>query len=153
MPVPPRRLCALAMSTTRVRILRDLDRAGAAPDEIDFAIPAQHLQDVMADKPGRSFASIGDGRRSAMEYASDPLADETGRMLRQAVAVMEDELRNGRVREIAVFAEPGVLGAWRKLASDAVQAAVIREEPVNHLQLAPAELRRTLRAALGMPAD
>jgi protein required for attachment to host cells len=151
MPVPPRHLCAVAMSSTRIRILRDLDRAGDAPDETGFEIPAQQLQDVMADKPGRSFASVGGGRRSAMEYGSDPLAEETRRMLRQAIDLLEGELRKGRVRELAIFAEPGVLGEWRKLAGGALTQAVIHEDAVNHLQLPPAELRRTLRAALGLP--
>jgi len=151
MPVPPRHLCALAMNATRIRILRDLERPGPAPEEIEFAIPVQHLQDVMADKPGRSFASMGDGRRSAMEYGSDPLAEETRRMLRQAIDLLERELRRDRVREVAVFAEPGVLGEWRKLVGGELKAAVIHEEAANHLQLSPTDLRRTLRAALGLP--
>jgi protein required for attachment to host cells len=151
MPVPPRHLWAVAFSTTDVRILADLERPRAAGDEVAFAIPAQQLQDVMADKPGRSFASQGDGRRSAMEYASDPLAEETRKLLRQALDWLDEAHRKGKLKELAIFAEPGALGEWRKLVPAALAAITVHEEPANLVNLDPGALRTRLRAALNLP--
>lgn len=151
MPVPPRHLWAAAFSTTQVRILADLERPRAEQDEVVFAIPAHQMQDVMADKPGRSFSSMGGGRRSAMEYASDPLAEETRKLLRQALDWLDEAHRKGRLKELALFAEPEALGAWRKLAPDALAAITAHEEPANLVNLDPAALRSRLRAALNLP--
>lgn len=151
MPVPPRHLWAVAFSTTQVRILADLERPHPDRDEVAFAIPAHHLQDVMADKPGRSFSSMGGGRRSAMEYASDPLAEETRKLLRQALDWLEDAHRKGKVKELAIFAEPDALGDWRKLVPDALAAITVHEESANLVNLDPNALRTRLRAALNLP--
>ncbi|TIS55836.1 MAG: host attachment protein [Mesorhizobium sp.] len=62
----------------RARILRDVLSAGETPDEREdlvFHSERRQLREIMADKPGRSFASTG-ARRSAMEYHADPVREE-----------------------------------------------------------------------------
>jgi protein required for attachment to host cells len=151
MPTPPRNLWAVAFSTTQARILADLEHPRSDREEVGFAIQARHLQDVMADKPGRSFSSMGGGRRSAMEYASDPLADESRRMLRQVLDWLEDARRKGWIKELALFAEPGALGDWRKLVPEALAQITRHEEAANLVNLDPSVLRARLRTALNLP--
>lgn len=151
MPQPPRKLWAVAMNATEVRIVRGLgpDAAGdAAKDETAFAIEAQQLRDIMADKPGRSHASTGDGSRSAMEYRSDPVADHTRALLRQAIAMLSNSLAKGEFRDLAVYAEHAVLGEWRKLVPPALAKAVIRETPANHAGKSARDLRDFLEKDL-----
>lgn len=151
MPVPQRHLWAVAFSTTQARILPDLERPRADQDEIVFAIPSHQLQDVMADKPGRAFESMGGGRRSAMEYGSDPLAEETRKLLRQAIGWLEAAQRKGKLKELALFAEPEALGHWRKLVPEALAAVAEHEAAVNLVGLDAASLRTRLRGALNLP--
>ena len=75
----------LLADATRARVLRSPEspQAGAArvPMQTIFEAGAEHLplRDIMADAPGRTFASVGT-RRSAMEYHSDPVRDETRKL-------------------------------------------------------------------------
>jgi len=106
-----------------------------------FAIEARQLRDIMADKPGRSHASTGDGARSAMEYHSDPVADQTRGMLKQAIDLLSDAQARDEFRALAVYAEHAVLGEWRKMVPPALAAAVIRETPSNLVGKSVHELR------------
>lgn len=77
---------ALVLNSARCRILR----GGAAKGddtlaELVLRSESRHLRDIMSDKPGRSFASTGGGRRSAMEYASDPLVEDQHDFIRQVI--------------------------------------------------------------------
>jgi protein required for attachment to host cells len=154
MPTPTRRLWALVMNATEMRIVRSLGSQAdpdAPKDEIALRIEPQKLSDIMADKPGRSHASVGDGPRSAMEYASDPVLDATRGLLRDAIVELEKHRAKGAFRELAVFADPKVLGEWRKLCPEALASLVIREDATNLVQLKPHDLRVRLENELGPP--
>lgn len=155
MPARQPVLWAVVMNTERVRIVRDLnlradpDRSRALPEEIVLASEAQALRDIMADKPGRSFSSTGGGRRSAMEYASDPVAEATRALLREAIARLETERQAGAFGALLVYADPTTLGEWRKLLPPALAATVTHEVAANHLHLSPRDLRQLLLAQPG----
>ena len=78
---------ALVMSSTQVRILRGISRENPH-GEPELVLSTEHkdLRDIMSDKPGRSFSSVGSGR-SAMEYASDPVKDATGELIEVAAGL------------------------------------------------------------------
>lgn len=150
MPQPTRKLWAVVMNATQIRIVKGLGLPGAADGgEIAFAIEPRQLRDIMADKPGRSHASVGDGSRSAMEYSSDPVADATRGLLRQAIEQLSAALTDGAFHELAVYAEPSVLGEWRKLVPPALARTVIRETAANYGHEAPTALRTRLESDLG----
>lgn len=156
MPVKLTPLWAAVMNAERVRIVRDLQpQAGhetpTPPDEIVFEIDVKSLDEIMADKPGRSFASAGGGRRSSMEYASDPVADASRALLRDAIARLESHRQDGDFDRLAVFADPSALGEWRKLVPPALAATVIKEVAANHLKLSPHDLRKLLQTQLSGP--
>ncbi|MCC5972083.1 MAG: host attachment protein [Pararhodobacter sp.] len=156
MPLEKRKIWALVMNSAHARIVRSLgwtsDPADPAspPDELEFATENRSMSDVMADKPGRSFASFGGGRRSAMEYNSDPLAEETRGMIRDIITALEHHQRKGDFKELAIFAEPQVLGELRKMLPGPLRDTVSREETANYLQLSPQELGKKLNAQLGL---
>ncbi len=157
MPAGHSALWAIVMNTDHLRIVRDLhtrpdrDAPAAPPDEITFSGDIGQLRDIMADKPGRGFASTGGGRRSAMEYSSDPIAEATRAMLRDAIAVLEVQHRKGAFARLAVFAEHSALGEWRKLLPPSLAALVTHEVAANHMKLSPHDLRRKLTTELTKP--
>ncbi|KPQ04953.1 MAG: hypothetical protein HLUCCA12_16005 [Rhodobacteraceae bacterium HLUCCA12] len=156
MPLEKRKIWALVMNSAHARIVRDLgwtrpqDSDATPPAELEFATENHQLSDIMADKPGRSFASAGGGRRSAMEYGSDPLAEETRALIREVIAKLETHHRKGHFKELAIFAEPQVLGELRKMIPDPLKPAITHEETANYLQLSSHELTKKLRAELGV---
>ena len=136
MPLKSRRVWALAMNASRARIVRNI--AGDPSDqssELVIRSGAEHLREVMSDRPGRSFASSGTGRRSAMEYGSDPLAEDERRFVRQVVDMLDTHRRAGDFDTLAIFAEPSVLGRLRDEMPERLRAVTTCEVPKNYLQV------------------
>ena len=156
MPIEKRKLWVLVMNATHARIIRSLawrpgpeEDAGSPPGEITREIEAKQLSDVMADKPGRSFASFS-ARRSAMEYGSDPLAEETRGLIREVIALLEKHQRKDGFRELAIYAEPQVLGELRKMLPGPLRALVTHETDANYVNLSAQDLEKRLAADLGL---
>ncbi len=143
MPLNKSKLWVLAMNSARARILRDLAGDGGQT-ELVLRSEAHKLRDIMADKPGRSFSSMGGGRRSAMEYGSDPLAEDEREFIRQVIAVLQSHRRAGDFDALAVFAEHEVLGRLRQLMPSILKDMVIKEVPKNLLHLSPHELPQAI---------
>lgn len=132
---------ALVLNSARCRILRGLGAdGGEVPAELVLRSESRHLRDIMSDKPGRSFASAGGGRRSAMEYASDQIAEDRRDFLRQVIALLESHRCAGDFDRLAVFAEHDMLGYLRQMIPRALADLVILEEPKNLLHLSVQEL-------------
>ena len=155
MPIEKRRIWALVMNSTHARIVRSLgwkagdDDESAPPAELERKIDVKQLQDVMADRPGRSFASFS-SRRSAMEYGSDPLAEETRGLIREVIELLEKGQRKGSFRELAIYAEPQVLGELRKMLPKPLHETVMHEATANYVNLPAQELSARLAADLGL---
>ncbi len=135
------KIWALVINGARCRILRGLYGHGAeAPAELVLRSEARNLRDIMSDKPGRSFASQGGGRRSAIEYASDPIAEDQREFIRQVISLLESHRRAGDFSRLAVFAEHEMLGHLRQMLPPSLAEMVIREEPKNLLHLSALDL-------------
>jgi protein required for attachment to host cells len=129
------------MNATRARILRGLDPVpDPAAAELVMRTEAHRLKDIMADKPGRSFASHGGGRRSAMAYGSDPLEEDERVFARQVLALLESHRLASDFERLAIIAEPGVLGRLRQEMPARLRELVVAEVPKNLLHLTPREL-------------
>lgn len=138
---------ALVLNATRARIVRDLDpdperKAG----ELVLRAEARKLRDIMTDKPGRSFASAGGGRRSGMDYASDPVEEDAIAFVREVISLLESHRRAEDFHRLAVFAAPAMLGHLRKEMPRALAATVILEETKNLMQEPEQPLRELIRA-------
>jgi protein required for attachment to host cells len=133
---------ALVMNSTQARILRGIaiGKSSGAPD---LTLQAEHkdLREIMSDKPGRSFASVGPGR-SAMEYASDPVKDAKKAFVEQAVDLLHRHFVKDDFTHLAIFASPEMLGLLRDQLPPDLAHAVIVDMPKNLLHETPHDLRR-----------
>jgi protein required for attachment to host cells len=136
----------LVIDSGRARILQGLPAPGApAGPEIRLSAPVHKLRDLMADRPGRSFASAGGGRRSAMEYASDPVTEERRALVRRALDRLERHRRRGDFDRFVLVAGPRLLGLVREALSPPLKAALAREIEKDLAGLSPAALVEALR--------
>jgi protein required for attachment to host cells len=138
------------MNATRARILRDLHPApGGGSTELVLKSEAHHLRDIMTDRPGRSFSSGSAGRRSAMEYRTDPLEEDERDFARQVIALLDTHRRSGDFDALAVYAEHELLGMLRKEMPESLKERVVREVPKNLVHLPPHELPAVIVSDIG----
>lgn len=140
---------ALVINGSRCRILRELSLYGDERQaELVLRSEARNLRDIMSDKPGRSFTSTGGGRRSAMEYSSDPITEDQRDFIRQVISLLESHRIAGDFSRLAIFAEHDMLGHLRQLIPHSLAALVIREVPKNLLHLSPYDLTNVVSREL-----
>lgn len=145
----------LALNAGQARILRGVRRNGRTDSpEIELHSDHRKLQEIMSDKPGRSFASAGGGRRSAIEYASDPVRDADRAFAREVAERLEGHHRAGEFERLAIFAAPDMLGLLREVMPASLRDAVTAEEAKNLMHERPADLARIAAEALyGLPEE
>lgn len=97
----------------------------ALPD-LMFEEESLRAQDIMSDRPGRSFSSVGHGR-SGYEYSTDPVDVRETRFVTKVAGLLDDKLRAGAFDRLVIAAAPQALGEIRPQLSKAVQAAVVAE--------------------------
>lgn len=99
-----------------------------AVDGMQFAEERKKAADIVTDRPGRSFSSVGSGR-SAMEPSTDPVQERE----RQFVEMVGNELakrhESGAFRRLVIAAAPTALGDLRPALSPQVRETVIAELP------------------------
>ncbi|MGI1661577.1 host attachment protein [Palleronia sp. KMU-117] len=140
---------ALVMNATVARILRGFaDGDFVPPPELVLKTEHRNLKEIMADKRGRSFQSTADGRRSAMEYASDPLHDDVVAFARKAVELLNSHVLAGDFTALAIIADPKVLGILREELPERLRKRSILEVPKNLLHLSEADLSDAVEAEL-----
>lgn len=143
------RAWALVLNGSRCRILRGLSSpSDEALSELVLRSESRKLRDIMSDKPGRSFASKGGGRRSAMEYSSDPVAEDQREFIRQIISLLESHRRAGDFDRLAIFAEHDMLGQLREMMPQSLADLVVREVPKNLLHLSEQDLLEAVSRGL-----
>jgi protein required for attachment to host cells len=154
MPKATSRTWALVVNGARCRIVRGVCGKGEdQPTELVLRSESRNLRDIMSDKPGRSFASMGTGRRSAMEYASDPVAEDQREFLRQIIALLESHRRADDFDRLAIFAEHDMLGHLRRMMPQTLADLVIREVPRNLLHHSVQDLAEAVSRELQDGSD
>lgn len=145
---------ALVLNHARCRVLRGLSaRSGDALEELVLRAESRKLRDIMSDKPGRSFASAGGGRRSSMEQSSDPVAEDQREFIRQIIALLESHRRAEDFDRLMIFAEHDMLGYLRQMMPRTLTDLVIREVPKNLLNLSKQELAEAVSRELKDGSD
>lgn len=142
------RVWVLVADGSRARILRDpFRRSGSdgSADELVFRAEQRQLREIMADRPGRSFASEG-ARRSAMEYRSDPVREDEKAFASLLTEVLDSHRRAGDFDRLAVVASPRMLGDLRHAFTNALRGVTIREVPRDLTRMPSPELRDALAA-------
>lgn len=126
----------------RARIVRlvevKADIEGQLEDLI-FEIDHKQLRDIMSDRPGRSFASVG-ARRSAMEYHSDPVQEQEGWFAATLLAELERRHAGHEFESLAIIAEPRMLSAIRQKLSPSLRRTIVGEVAKDLTKLPRQEL-------------
>ena len=97
----------------------------------DLNLEQDHLraQDIMADRPGRTFSSAGPGSRSGVDYRSDPVAVRERRFVERLADVLDRKRQEGAFDRLVIAAAPAALGDLRPALSDEVKETILAELP------------------------
>ena len=139
----PQKIWVLVADGARARILRDVVPAGktrAGREDLVFRSEQRQLREIMADKPGRSFASTGT-RRSAMEYNSDPVREDDRAFAATLAEVLDAHRVAGDFDQLVVAAAPQMLGDLRQAFPANLRRATIAEVAKDFTKLPAHELR------------
>ncbi len=100
-------------------------------------------QEIVADRPGRTFDSGGPGRH-AMEPSSSPKGVAKARFVAMLADHLEDEAKKNGFDELHLVAAPRTLGELRELLDPAVKSRLAHEEAKDLTQLTKPELEKLL---------
>lgn len=95
-------------------------------DGLEFAQEPLKNQDLVSDKPGRAFSSIGHGR-SSMEPPTDPADKREADFVTNLAGVLDDKAQKGAYHRLIIAAAPQALGNLRKALTPRVQELVHAE--------------------------
>ena len=145
----PKPTWVLVMNANSARILpRIAAPRTPAPPEMTMQSPQRKPWDAHHDRPARSFASTGDGRRSGVEPASDPIEEDTRRFLHEVADVLERKHRAGAFEHLVFVGPDEVLGLWRTIAPGTLQSCTTHEFHKNLVNLPPEDLAQALRTLM-----
>lgn len=108
----------------------------------------RRTSEIVSDRQGRSFASMGGGIRSPYEPKHDPHKMEKHNFVHRIVTELDDSYDRNEFKHLVVVAPQRSLGEFRSIASDKLRRAVWRELPKALTQLPVHELEDRLSAAL-----
>jgi protein required for attachment to host cells len=110
--------------------------------------------DMTADRPGRTFDSVGAGRHAMDPQTSYKDLERQG-MAHAIVERIEAAVHAHEVERLALLIEPQLLGELRPMLSKPVQDRVVLENGIHLTQAKPAELaeRLTSDGTLGLVRD
>lgn len=147
--LPRETIWYLVLSAHEARLLRALPKAaGADPGLTVYHGPDRKLRDSLQDRPTRSFASAGGGRRSGVEPGSDPLHEDARGFLAEICADLSERHRKSGFDGLVLIGSPEMIGIWRSEAPEALKKLVRREFVRNLVPLPNAELVPAIRALL-----
>jgi protein required for attachment to host cells len=123
---------------------------GLTPVE-DLLFEEEPLQarEIMADKPGRSYSSVGGGR-SAMEYSTDPVAAREAAFVKNVAEVLEKKHQQSAFGRLIIAAAPTALGDIRAVMGKSLKEAVVAEMPKDLTNLPTPQLEKHFRDVLVM---
>ena len=124
----PTQTWILIADGARARILQN-DGPGKGLHEIPggtFHGNHAATHDIMSDRTGRSYSSVGPGR-SAIEAHSDPHRELKKQFAHQLADALADGLQRKAYDRLVIVAAPSALGDLRAALSDQVRAKVTGE--------------------------
>jgi len=130
-------------------IFYDSPSLEAAPREVArISDPIAHLhdRDLMSDRPGRSYESVG-GARHAIERENDPRHREAIRFARRIARRLDEARRKDEFEQLIVVAGPSFLGLMREEMSRPTRARVVHEVHKDLVHSPVDALRRHLPAS------
>jgi len=98
-------------------------------------------QDIVSDRPGRSFSSVGSGR-SAMEPHTDPVQHREAEFVRSLADMLAKRLQHRDFERLVLAMAPSALGDLRPALSADVRKTIIAELPKDLTNTPTPELAR-----------
>ena len=141
----------LIADSSRARILSNDSRSGGlTPVEGQvFRSPHPRLREILSDRPGRSFDSVGSGRH-AMEYSSDSRREDDRAFAKKLASVLEEAQRRNEYDRLVLAAAPRTLGDLRAILPDQVKAVVCAEIDKDLTQIPNSDLPKHLEGILAV---
>ncbi|MGB5104227.1 MAG: host attachment protein [Steroidobacteraceae bacterium] len=130
-------------------IFYDSSSLQAAPREVArISDPLAHLhdRDLVSDRPGRSYESVG-GARHAIERENDPRQREAVRFARRIARRLDEARRRNEYEQLIVVAGPPFLGLMREELSGPTRRRVVHEIRKDLVHSPMAALRKHLPAS------
>ena len=120
----------------RARIVKNAGPGRGVEADANLVFRSEHrkLQEIMADKPGRAFDSVGKGRH-AMAFGADAVREDERRFLQSLAARLEKEATAGSYDRLILIAPPRALGDLRAILSKPVKNRVHDEIAKDLTQL------------------
>ena len=106
-----------------------------------------HDRDLGADRPGRSYESVG-AARHAIQRENDPRQREAIRFAREIARTLEEARRNREFDQLIVVAGPTFLGLMRAELSPPTKACVVHEVHKDLVHSTPEALLQHLPQSL-----
>jgi protein required for attachment to host cells len=122
------KIWVLVADSGRARLFEAGGAKAPLEEQTDLIMPSARLQeqDLVSDRPGRSFDSAGQGRHS-MEPSTPPKEVESDRFAARIAALLASERAAGKYTRLVLVAPPSFLGQLRAALSDQVRALVSAE--------------------------
>jgi protein required for attachment to host cells len=145
----------LLADATRARVVRYPARLHVSHEAsletlLEFRAERQPLRKIMADRPGRSFASTG-ARRSAMEYHSDPVRDEMRRFAASIISALDVRFARGEFDRLVMCAPPRMLSALREALPATLAASATTQIAKDFTKLPELEIHERLQRLARLP--
>ncbi|MCF1743374.1 host attachment protein [Paradevosia shaoguanensis] len=102
---------------------------GLAPvDGLRLEEEALKTSEIVTDRQGRSYSSVGHGR-SAIEPRTDPAEYRETEFARRVAALLDEKHAEHAFKRLIIAAAPTTLGDLRKALSAATRSAIMAEMP------------------------
>ena len=147
----PQKTWILIADGARARIVLNegVGKGIKAIDKMIFQQESQEVRDIMADKPGRTFDSAGQGRH-AMAYSSDPKRENERNFAKFLADILNKESNKGSFDRLVITAAPKTLGDIRDALSGTTQQKGHSEIAKDFTQLPNDDLVNKLKDVLAV---
>jgi len=141
-PATKARLWLLVADAGRARLFSADDSRGPLKELHEIIDPNGRArdQDLVTDRPGRTFDSAGQGRH-AMEPSTDPSETEAIGFAKSLTETMDAARVHGRFEYLGLVAPPAFLGHLRKSLSDETARHVVLEVDKDLTRFDPPAIR------------
>ena len=116
---------------------------------LDFAIEQKQAQEIMTERPGRTFSSVGSAR-SGIEPKTDPVAYRETQFVKSLASMLDRQQQNGAYDRLVIAAAPIALGDLRKAMSAGVKKTVVAELDKDLTNLPTHQLNKHLDGILSI---
>lgn len=145
----PKRIWVMVADAARARLYISDGRDVRPADKSTFENPDAHghSRDLVSDRPGRSFESVG-GARHAEEPKHDPHRSAKSAFARRIADYVEHSALNDEFDDLVMVAPPQMLGDLREALGQHAAARLIGTAPKDLMKVPVAELQAHLQPIL-----